>query len=442
VFVVGHPGSTDRLFTVSQLERERSDALPRRLEVDAELRGRLVEWGRTSEAAARQVQQRLLFVENGLKVRRHLLTSLLDEGQMARKTAAERELREAVTAEAKLAEAYGSAWDEMDRALAARDNLEPRLGFVEHQLGFQGTLFHWASTLVRGSREKEKPNEQRLREFRVTALPRVEQGLLAPRPVMAGYERLRLGFSLDKLREWLGPDDPVVRAVLGNDSPDTLAARLVDGTRLADADYRRALWEGGVEAVDACDDPMVALARLVEPYAMELRRRYDDEVEAARDHASEQIARARFAVLGTDVYPDATFTLRMTYGAVKGWRERGEEVSPFTHLRRAFERATGEDPFRLPESWLTKKETLDLDTPFNFVANTDIVGGNSGSPAVDAQGRLVGLAFDGNIHSIAGAYWFDESLNRTVLVHPAAILEALRKVYGAQNLLDELTLAP
>jgi len=442
LFVVGHPGSTDRLYTVSQLEQQRRDGLPRRLEVDAELRGRLVEWGRTSEAAARQVQQRLLMVENGLKVRRHLLTSLLDERQMARKAAAERELREAVKAEAKLAEAYGSAWDEMDRALLARDDLEPRLSFVENQLGFQGTLFDWASTLVRGSREKEKPNEQRLREFRVTALPRVEQRLLAPKPVMAGYEKLRLGFSLDKLREWLGPDDPVVRAVLGNDSPDTLAARLVDGTRLADAGYRRELWEGGVAAVDASDDPMVALARLVEPYALELRRLYDDRVEAPSDHASEQIAKARFAVLGTDVYPDATFTLRVTFGVVKGWRERGEEVFPFTHLGRAFERATGQDPFRLPESWLASKDTLDLDTPFDFVANTDIIGGNSGSPAVDAQGRLVGLAFDGNIHSIAGDYWFDESVNRTVLVHPAAILEALRKVYGAGNLLDELTLAP
>ena len=196
--------------------------------------------------------------------------------------------------------------------------------------------------------------------------------------------------------------------------------------------------DGG--AVDASDDPLVALARLVEPHALELRRRYDDEVEAVRGQASERIARARFAVLGTDVYPDATFTLRVTFGTLKGWRERGAEVYPFTRFGRAFERATGHDPFRLPESWLRARDALDPDTPFNFVATTDIVGGNSGSPAVDARGRLVGLAFDGNIHSIAGSYWFDESDNRTVLVHPAAIVEALKKIYAAQSLLGELTL--
>jgi hypothetical protein len=440
VFVIGHPGSTDRLYTLGQLEQLRRDSLPRRLLVDSELRGRLTEWGRTSDEAARQVQQRLLGIENGIKVRRNRLLSLLDDTQMAHKAASQRELREAVEADPGLSSAYGSAWDEMDRALAALDRLQPRLAFVEHGLGFQGALADWAHTLVRGTREKARPNEERLREYRTTALPRVEQRLLAPRPVAAGYETLRLGFSLDKLREWLGPDDPVVRAVLGTESPRGLAERLVRETRLADPDYRRSLWEGGPEAVEASDDPLIEMVRLVEPHALELRRLYDDEVEAVRERASEQIAKARFAALGTDVYPDATFTLRVTFGAVKGWQERGEDVPPFTRLGRVFERATGEDPFRLPESWLGKKASLDLDTPFNFVATTDIIGGNSGSPAVDAGGRLVGLAFDGNIHSIAGAYWFDESKNRTVLVHPAAIVEALGKVYGAETLLEELTL--
>jgi hypothetical protein len=185
---------------------------------------------------------------------------------------------------------------------------------------------------------------------------------------------------------------------------------------------------------------MVVLARRLEPVARELRERYDRLVEAPLERASEQIAEARFAALGTSVYPDATFTLRVTYGEVAGWRERGEEVPPFTTLAGAFARATGEDPFRLPESWLAHRDALDLATRFDFVSTTDIIGGNSGSPVIDAEGRLVGLAFDGNIHSIAGAYWFDERVNRTVSVHPAAMVAALRRVYGAERLLDELTL--
>jgi hypothetical protein len=270
----------------------------------------------------------------------------------------------------------------------------------------------------------------------------VEQRLLADRPVSTEYETLRLAFSLDKLREWLGPDDAVVQMVLGNESPEELAASLLAGTLLADPEFRRGLWEGGPEAVAGSDDPLIALARKVEPAALELRKRYDDEIEALLTQASEKIAKARFAIYGKGAYPDATFTLRVSYGEVQGWLEKGEEVHPFTRIGRAFERATGKDPFRLPESWLENREALDLDTRFNFATNNDIIGGNSGSPVVDAEGRLVGLVFDGNIHSIAGAYWFDETKNRTVSVHVAAILEALRVVYGAERILDELTVLP
>lgn len=190
----------------------------------------------------------------------------------------------------------------------------------------------------------------------------------------------------------------------------------------------------------ASDDPMIVLARQVEPYAMELRRRYDDEVEAPLKQASEKIAKARFAILGKNVYPDATFTLRVTFGAVDGWMEKGEQVVPFTRIGRAFERATGEDPFRMPDSWLEAKDRINLDTPYNFSSTTDIIGGNSGSPVINARGELVGLAFDGNIHSIAGDFWFDERLNRTVSVHVAAMLEALKVVYGADHLAEELVI--
>jgi hypothetical protein len=438
VFVSGHPGRTDRLLTQAELDLRRSRQLPMFLEIYSEYRGRLLAWAETGDDAARQVQQRILGVENGLKVMRNQLRSLMDEGQMARKAEAEQALQDAVKARPDLAGRYGAAWDDARRAVDNYSRIYERYRFIEGSAGFQGSLVGWARALVRGTRELEKPGGERLREYRDTALPRVEQRLFAATPVHAGYERLGLAFSLDKLREWLGPDDEVVRAVLGTDSPRELAGRLVDGTRLADAAFRRELWEGGRAAVDASDDPMIVLARQVEPFAMALRRQYDDEVEAPLSQASERIARARFAVHGKQVYPDATFTLRVSYGAVAGWEENGVAVEPFTRIGRAFERATGADPFRLPDSWLEAKDRLDLDTPYNFASTTDIIGGNSGSPVINAQAELVGLAFDGNIHSIAGGFWFDERLNRTVSVHAAAMLEALRTVYGAGHLVREL----
>ena len=200
-----------------------------------------------------------------------------------------------------------------------------------------------------------------------------------------------------------------------------------------------ALWKGGVEAVKASDDPMIRLALLIDPAARALRKRYEDEVEAPLTRGEEKIADARFRIYGSDTYPDATFTLRITYGAVRGWEEKGEMVDPFTRTGRLFERATGQRPFMLPDAWQAAREELDPDTPFNFVATTDITGGNSGSPIVAADGSLVGLAFDGNIHSIAGDYWFDPHTNRTVGVDSAIMLEALETVYGADHLVKELT---
>jgi hypothetical protein len=231
-----------------------------------------------------------------------------------------------------------------------------------------------------------------------------------------------------------------VHTVLGNDSPEALATRIISESKLDDPDYRRELWEGGVAAVKASHDPMLQLALSIDADGRALRERYEDEVEAPRVHGEEMIADARFQVYGTDTYPDATFTLRVTYGAVEGWEEKGQMVDPFTRTSRLFERTTGERPFKLPASWVDAREDVDPDTPFNFSATTDITGGNSGSPILAADGALVGLTFDGNIHSIAGDYWFDESNNRTVGVNTAIILEALDKVYDAGHLVDELTI--
>lgn len=441
VFITGHPGATDRQLTAGQLRFQRDVMLPLWLLRYSELRGRMLAWQNTSDEAARIVQQRILNYENAIKVRRNQLKALLDSRMLERKEREERAMREAVAADPELQATYGEAWELIDRSLEAHRNFYEEHLFIESSAGLDGDLYGYARTIVRGTAEREKPNSERIRAYTDAALPRVEQGLFAARPISKEFEELRLTFSFEKMREWLGPDSKWVHLILANDAPGELASRLVAGTKLDDPEFRKALWEGGVEAVAASEDPLIRLAALVDPGARALRERYEDEVEAPRARGEEMIADARFDLYGTDTYPDATFTLRVTYGAVEGWQERGEMVDPFTRTSRLFERATGQAPFKLPDSWSAAREDLDPDTPFNFVATTDITGGNSGSPIISAGGEVVGLAFDGNIHSIAGDYWFDDSVNRTVGVNTAIILEALKTVYGADHLIEELSLA-
>jgi hypothetical protein len=438
VFVSGHPGTTDRLLTVAQLESLRNVDLPRWLLRASELRGRFIQFGKTGAEAARIVDDPLNSLENSIKVRRGQLDALLDERLLQAKRAEEKALRDRVAADPQLAGQTGDPWADIARAQAHEHELYLPYTFLEPGAGFNSRLFVYARTLVRAAAERAKPNTQRLREYRDAALPRVQQRLLAPVPVYPELDKLTLSFGLERMREWLGPDAPIVRQLLVKDSPDTLAARVVDGSKLADLQLRKQLWDGGAAAVDASHDPMIELARAVDPQARAVRKRYEDEVEAPEQAASEKIARARYAIYGTSVAPDATFTLRLNFGTVQGWREGERDIDPFTHLRTLFERATGQEPFRVPDSWNAVREQLNMDTRFDLSTNNDIVGGNSGSPLIDRGGRIVGLMFDGNIHSIAGSYWYDPELNRAVAVDPAIMLEALRKVYKAQTLLTEL----
>jgi len=440
VFITGHPGSTDRLLTVAQLKFQRDVMLPLWLLRYSELRGRMMAWQDTSEEAARTVQQRILGYENAIKVRRNQLKALQNDRMIDNKAREEKSMRDAVAADPSLQAEFGEAWELIDRSLETHRNFYEEHLFIEDAAGLGGELYAYAKTIVRGTAEREKPNSERIRTYTDTALPQLEQRLFAARPINKEFEELQLRFSLEKMREWLGPDSQWVHRILGKEAPDALAASLVSGTKLDDPAFRKELWEGGVEAVNESDDPLIRLAAAVDPGARALRKRYEDEVEAPRIRGEEMIADARFRLYGTDTYPDATFTLRVTYGAVEGWQERGEEVEPFTRTSRLFERATGQRPFMLPDSWSAAREDLDSETPFNFVATTDITGGNSGSPMIAADGALVGLAFDGNIHSIAGDYWFDTSTNRTVGVNTAIMLEALKTVYGADHLVEELAL--
>jgi hypothetical protein len=438
VFISGHPGSTDRLLTMTQLKMQRDVVLPLWLLRYSELRGRMLAWQSTSAEAARTVQQRIAGIENAIKVRRNQLKALHNDAMLTEKEQQDRQLRAAVAADPELDAAYGDAWDLIDAAIDTHRKFYEEHLFIENAAAFNSELFDYARTIVRGTAERELPNNERMRAYTDAALPQLEQGLSAERPVDKEYEKLGLTFSLEKMREWLGPDSRFVHGVLGKESPEALAEKLVEGSQLEDPEFRMALWKGGIEAVRASEDPMIRLAIAIDPDARALRERFENEVEAPLTRGEEMIADARFRIYGSDTYPDATFTLRITYGAVEGWEEKGEAVDPFTRTARLFERSTGQRPFMLPDSWQGARENLDSDTAFNFVATTDITGGNSGSPIVAADGHLVGLAFDGNIHSIAGDYWFDPATNRTVGVTTAIMLEALETVYGADHLVNEL----
>jgi hypothetical protein len=440
VFVAGHPGSTDRQLTVAQLKGLRDRVLPPALLRASELRGRYAQFAKTGPDAERIVRDSLSGLENSIKVQRKQLDALLDDGLMQRKREEEELLRRHVAGNRALAAAIGDPWARIEAAEKAQATFEIPYTFLEGGAGFNSRLFRYARQLVRGAAERPKPNGDRLPEYTDTALSRIEQQLGAPVPIYPELERLTLSFSLERMREWLGPDHALVRRLLATESPDSLAARLVDGSKLADPAVRMALWNGGQAAVDASRDSLIALARDLDPEARTLRRRGESEVEAPTEVGGEGIAKARFAALGTAVYPDATFTLRLNYGTVQGWIENGEPVAPFTRLGRLFERATGLAPFAVPESWARARPSLDLETPYNVATDNDVVGGNSGSPLIDASGKIVGLVFDGNIHSISGSYWFDEAKNRTISVDATIIREALTKVYRSDNLVDEIGL--
>ncbi|MFM1885632.1 MAG: hypothetical protein RL026_789 [Pseudomonadota bacterium] len=434
VFVPGHPGSTDRQLTVAQLESLRA-SLPFWLLRSAELRGRYIQFAQAGAEQARIVADPLNGLENSIKVRRKQMDALLDDALMQQKRRDEADLR----AKAGLSGPQ-DPWVQIERALEREHALEQPYTFIEAGAGFNSALFRYARTLLRAAEERGKPNEQRLREFTESALKPMEQRLLAAVPVYSEREVLTLSFGFMRMREFLGPDHPLVANLFRDASPEQLAAELVKGSQLGDPAVRKALWEGGKAAIDASRDPMLRIARLVDAEARSLRKQYEDEVESVVDSASERIAAARFKAYGTTVYPDATFTLRLNFGTVQGWNENGQPVAPFTRLSRAFERATGADPFRIPDSWLKVKDQLDMDTPFNLSSNNDIVGGNSGSAMVNAKGDVVGLLFDGNIHSISGSYWFDTAKNRSISVHPAIMRTALTQVYGATALAAELGL--
>ena len=438
-FVSGNPGATDRMLTVAQLETQRDLTLPVSQLQRSELRGRLIRFSEESPEYKRIATDPLFGLENSYKVFFGRQFALNDKAFMEAKRASEAELKAKVAADPKLAAALGDPWADIARVQAAYAENYLRYRQIEAAAGSMSDQFMFARELVRAAQERTKPSAERLPEYSDAKLALMQKELLDEARVDPPLEQLYISFWLSKTREYLTADDPLTKLLLGKDSPEALSARLVAGSRLGDLAVRQALWDGGLPAIQASDDPMIQFALKIDPAARELRKTWETQVSGPTDAAAAKIAQAKFAAYGDAVYPDATFTLRLSYGKVAGWTYRGATVPATTTFRGLYERATDAEPYRLAPRWIAAQSRLNPDTVFDFVTTNDIIGGNSGSPVISAKAEILGAAFDGNIHSLGGDYGYDGSINRTVVVSTAAATEALRKVYGADSLVKELS---
>jgi hypothetical protein len=383
----------------------------------------------------------LFNIQNSRKAQVGRLAGLQDPAVMADKRTAETSLREAVAADASLRGAAGSAWSDVAAVLETLRTIRKDVLLLEEGRAFRCRQFPIARMLVRMAEEDGKPNSDRLREYRKSNRESLEQMLFSEAPIYDDLETLKLADALSMFVTEAGAGNELVVKVLDGKSPRDRAAELIQGSRLNDVAVRRELAQGGKAAIAASKDTMIQLALLVDGPARKVRRTMEEQVDEPLRQAYAKIAKARFAVSGTEAYPDATFTLRLAFGVVKGYHEMGQPLPPWTTLGGAFQHAAehhNREPFNLPKRWLAGKDRLNLDTPFNFVSTADIIGGNSGSPVVNRKGQFVGIIFDGNLESLVWDFIYTEKVGRALAVHSAAIEEALRKLYGAAALADEL----
>ncbi len=444
VFVSGHPGSTSRQLTLTELADQRDRTLPRYLARLYRREVMLSSFSERSAENARKAREDLFGIQNGRKASEGRLAALLDPEVGDLLVDRESKLRNAIAADPKLAETL-NAYDRIQAAQSMIANNSRMWDYFEGRRGrpaaFYSTLFEIARTLVRAADERPKPNGERLPEFRDSAKESLELRLFSEEPIYPDYETLTLADSLTDFAGVFGDGDPIVQGVLAGKSPRARAAELVTGTKLKDVAFRKKLYEGGAAALEAAKDPMLELARAVDGTARSARKLYESQDEN-KQQAYGLIAAARFATQGTTTFPDATFTLRLSYGTVDPYEENGKAVPAFTTLAGLYQRSAEHEnkpPFDLPPRWVERKGKLKLDTPFNFVCTGDIIGGNSGSPVVNIAGEFVGIIFDGNIQSLALDYIYTDKQARAVSVDSRAILESLRSVYDAGALADELT---
>ena len=448
VFVSGHPGSTGRMLTMAQLAFRRDVQYPWAMKNYAKRISVLQAFAAKSEDNARMAQEDIFGLQNSVKAYTGYQSGLLDKSLMAAKAASEQKLKQAINSDAAKKQEFGDPWSEIDQAAQTYRKIFKQLTYIERHSGW-GEMAAHAHDLVRLAVEKQKPNGERLREYRESALPSLEQSLLSNAPVHKPLEVVSLAEAFREMTDEIGAGDPIVQKVLAGKEPDQRATELVNGSKLDDANVRKQLYEGGAQAIAASTDPLIVLMRDIDPQARDLRKAYDDQVDAVERRNGAKLAKVRFATEGTDTYPDATFTLRLSYGSVKGFTEdgRGHIVPPgtkvpyFTSIGGAFEHAAkhgNKDPYKLPQSWMDAKPKLNLSTPFNTASTPDIIGGNSGSPVVNKAGEVVGIIFDGNMQSLPWNFRYEDKIGRSVSTDTLGVIEALRKVYGATGLANEL----
>jgi hypothetical protein len=438
-FVSGHPGATGRLRTMSQLDYLRVVDYPSRLETYKRRINLLKKFSSESEEHARIAKEEIFGYENSQKAITGYKSGLDDKALMAKKSDAETKLR----AEYKAANPKATdPWSEIESAMKIQRDIYGPLTYIERLRGFNADLATRARQLVRVTTEKTKPNGDRLREYRESGLPSLEQELFSPAPVYKAMETITLADSLAQMKEAMGADNPIVKKALNGKTPAEAAKDYIDNTKLDDIAVRKQLYGGGPAAVNASTDPLIVLMRTIDPEARAVRKQYDDQVDSVERRDGAAIAKARFAQSGYDQPPDATFTLRLSYGDARGYTEEGKKVPYMTTIGGAFEHSAAhgdKPPYQLPERWTAAKGKLDLKTPLNFVSTADIIGGSSGSPTVNKAGEVVGIIFDGNIESLPWNFAFSDKQGRSVQVDSRGIIEALRKVYGAEGLAHELT---
>ena len=445
VFLAGSPGATQRLLTQAQLATVRDVVLPMDQLIASELRGRLIRFSSESEDNAFIAMDPLSGVENTYKRGLGRMRALTDADFMTARAAAEADFRRRSADWLARDPAAGDPWETLAALQPKVRELYAPYALLEGGTGIGTTpvaggsqLFLWARALVRGAQERDKPSDQRLAEFGDARLPAVRTAVFAERPIYPELERARLEWWLSKTREWLGADDPRVRALLGDESPEALATRLVDGSVLNDPAERRALWEGGLPALEASSDQLIQWMLAIQEPTRAIRAQWEEQVQAQTDRASERLAAARFAAYGDSVYPDATGTLRLTYGRIEGSDVPGQRFEPFTTFGGLWDRATGAPPFDVAPRLLAARDRIDPEALLDMTASTDTIGGSSGSPVVNARGEIIAANFDSTVLTQRNAYGYDRNVNRSVLVSTAAVTTVLRDVYGMERLVAEL----
>lgn len=443
VFVIGNPGSTGRLNTLAQMEFLRDIGYPATLAGYTRALGVIRQTEAQDTSAARRYQNQVFGLQNSFKAVTGYRAGLIDSSRMAKKRAFENDFRARINADPALRARYGSSWDAVAAAQHELATFNPQLryyGFGPSAAGGGSTLLGLAGQTVRVATEGAKPDAARLAAYRGPALDAIKAALERDRPIDVPYEKLSIAAQLRAAQQELPPTDPFITVALAGRTPEAAADALVSGTRMGDAAFRRSLVEGGAAAVAASNDPLIVLARAIDPLNRTVVSR-SDSLNAIIATNTEKIGQALFSIYGTSLPPDATFTLRISDGVVKGYPMNGT-VAPYkTTFYGLYERATAfdfKDPFNLPQRWVTRKDRLNLSTPFDFVTTNDIIGGNSGSPAINRNGELVGLIFDGNIENIPNRFLFTADTPRTIAVHSAGIIEAIRKMYDGSRIADEL----